>query len=256
MNYVTRAFINIATLVVVLAVNILANALPINNLTTAEISDSFPTLFTPPGYVFSIWGLIYLLLIGFTVYQALPSQANNKHVEKVSYYFALSNILNSIWIFTWHYELLSLSLLLTVGLLISLAIIYSRLRTAGESLTAADRFLVRLPFSIYLAWASVATIANTAVLLYSINWSGWGISPAVWTVIMIYVGAALAIYYGIVRKDGYFALVFIWAFTGIAVGQSSITAISINAWIASGLVLLTAIYALTASQKGKTISST
>ncbi len=252
MNYLTRTFINIATLVVVLTVNILANALPINNLTTAEISDSYPTLFTPPGYVFSIWGLIYLLLIGFTIYQALPSQANNKHVEKVSYFFALSNILNSIWILAWHYELLLLSLLLTVGLLISLIIIYNRLKTTQESLNISDRLCVHLPFSIYLGWASVATIANIAVFLQSINWNGWGISPIAWTVIMIYVGTTIAVYNNIVKRDIFFALVFIWAFTGIAVGRGDLPAVGNNAWIASGLIILTGVYALTVSLKNKT----
>ena len=128
----TRQILNLIALLGTVIVNGLANALPFNGITTGEISDSFPVLFTPAGYVFSIWGVIYLLLFGFAVYQALPSQRDNPRLERIGYWFVLSSLFNAVWIFLWHYGYFLLTLLAMLGLLVSLIVIYQRLQIARK----------------------------------------------------------------------------------------------------------------------------
>jgi translocator protein len=170
-----RQVLNVLAFILVVAVNGLANSLPINNQTTGAVSDKYPVLFTPAGYVFSIWGLIYLGLLAFVIYQALPGQRNNPRLERVGYWFFWSCIFNSIWIFLWHYELMLWSVLVMGGLLVSLIMVYLRLETGRSRVAAVEMFLARLPFSIYLGWISVATIANVSVLLFTLGWDGIGL---------------------------------------------------------------------------------
>jgi benzodiazapine receptor len=214
-------FINIVALLAVIFVNFLANGLPINNQSTGEISAKYPVLFTPAGYVFSIWGLIYLLLIGFVIYQALPGQAKNTTVLNTSYFFLLSSIFNILWIFAWHFDFIGLSLIIMLALLFTLIAIYLRVNTRSNNLSFADKLFVKLPFSVYLGWISVATIANFSVFLYNINWNGWGIGDVTWTVIVILIGTILAIINILTRYDIAFTLVFVWAFVGIGVRHGS-----------------------------------
>jgi hypothetical protein len=158
--------INALTLAGMLVVNALANALPLNGKNTGEISDSYPVLFTPAGYVFSIWGLIYIALIGFAVFQALPGQKTNPRINRIGGWFALSNILNMAWLFAWHWEVLWLSVVFMLGLLASLLVIYTRLEIGVHARTSPlEQALVDFPFSLYLGWISVATIANLSAAL-------------------------------------------------------------------------------------------
>jgi translocator protein len=169
-----RQVLNILTFILVVGVNGLANSLPINNQTTGEISDNYPVMFTPAGYVFSIWGLIYLGLLGFVIYQALPAQRDNPRLDRVGYWFVWSCIFNSIWIFLWHYELMLWSVLVMLGILVSLILVYLHLEIGRNRVPLGESLLARLPFSIYLGWISVATIANVSVLLYDLGWDGFG----------------------------------------------------------------------------------
>jgi hypothetical protein len=172
----TRQILMLVAVLATIAVNGLANALPINGLTTGEISDSFDTLFVPAGYVFSIWGLIYLGLLAYAVYQALPSQRGNSRLQSIAVPFLVASVANMTWIFLWHYQVFTLTLVAMVTLLLSLIAIYCRLRTDGASINSGERWFVGLPFSIYLGWISVATIANTQDVLYSLGWKGFGVS--------------------------------------------------------------------------------
>lgn len=162
-------------LVGVIMVNALASALLINGRTTDEISDRFDTFFVPTGYVFSIWGLIYLALIGFAVYRALPGQRDNPRLRRVSYLFALSCAANVAWILLWHYERFPLTLVAMVALLTLLIGMYLRLDIGRTAVPAAERWLVRVPSSIYPGWITVATIGNVTQLLDYLNWGAWGI---------------------------------------------------------------------------------
>ena len=229
-------------LVVVLAVvatvllNGLANALPLNGLTTGEISDRFQVYFVPAGYVFSIWGLIYLALAAYAVYQALPAQRENARLGRIGYLFVLSCLANVTWLFLWHYEQFAWTMVAMIGLLLSLIAIYLRLGIGRTQVPPAERWLVHVPFSIYLGWITVATVANVTSLLDHVNWGGWGIRPAVWAVLMLVVGAAIASAVGLTRGDVAYMLVIVWAFVGIAVKHAATPLVATAAWAATGIV--------------------
>ena len=178
-------------LVATIAINGLANALPLNGLTTGEISDRFEVFFVPAGYVFSIWGLIYLGLIAFAVYHALPAQRDNPRLERAGYWFVLSCAANIVWLFLWHYEVFVPTVLAMLALLFCLIVVYLRLEVGKSPVSAGERWFVRLPFSIYLGWITVATIANVTSTLDYLQWSGWGVTPEIWTIVMLAAGIAI-----------------------------------------------------------------
>ena len=224
-----RQVANVAALVVTLVVNALANALPLNGQTTGEISDRFRVLFVPAGYVFSIWGLIYLGLIAFTIYQALPGQRENPRLRRIGYLFALASLANSVWIFLWHYEAFILTVIAMLTLLLSLIAIYLRLDIGRARVSAIENWVVNIPFSIYLGWITVATVANVTAVLAYLNWNGFGINQTAWAVAMLAIAASIACAMMIVRADLAYMLVIIWAFVGIAVKQASTSAVAITA---------------------------
>lgn len=232
----TRQLLNVVGLVFALVINALATTLPLNGITTQQISDTFPVLFTPAGYVFSIWGIIYLGLMLFTIFQALPSQRENPRMRKLGYLFLVSNLLNAFWLMSFHYLQFWLAMILMVGLLIVLIRIYLLLGIGSGIVKLVEKWLVNLPFSIYLGWISVATIANAAQLLYSIKWSGFGIAPEIWTIIMLIAAVIISGFMSFTRKDIGHALVLIWAFIGIAVKPALLPIVSNTAWVAAGAV--------------------
>lgn len=231
-----RQLLNVIGLVIALVVNVLATQLPLNGITTAEVSDRFPALFVPAGYVFAIWGVIYLGLIAFTIYQALPAQRENPRLQKMGLLFFFSNILNSIWLFTYHYLQLGLGLVLITLFLLVLIRIYTMLEIGVRKVKPAEFWLVNLPFSIYLGWLTVATIANATQLLYSLNWNGFGLSGEVWTVMMLVAAVIISGLVSFTRRDAAFALVLIWAFVGISVKQAPVPMVANAARLAAGAV--------------------
>jgi benzodiazapine receptor len=239
-----RQVLNIVVFILVVAVNGLANSLPINNQTTGEISDSYPVMFTPAGYVFSIWGVIYLGLLGFVIYQALPGQRDNPRLERVGYWFVWSCVFNSIWIFLWHYELMPWSVLVMAGILASLILVYLRLEIGRSQVPAGETLLARLPFSIYLGWISVATIANVSVLLYSLGWDRFGLLEQVITVILLAIGSLLGFLMARRHADVAYPLVLAWAFAGIVVNQAGFILVGIAAGVAAVGMLAAALFAL------------
>jgi hypothetical protein len=224
--------------IVTIAINGLANALPLNGLTTGEISDRFQVFFVPAGYVFSIWGLIYLGLLLFAVYQALPAQRENPRLRRVGYLFALSSAANIAWLFLWHFERFPWTLVAMLGILVSLILIYLRLEIGRSAVRPAERWLVRVPFSIYLGWITVATIANVTSLLDYLGWKGWGISPEAWTVIVLIVALGIASAVSLTRGDVAYLLVLIWAFAGIGVKHAATPPVATAAWVTTALVAL------------------
>ncbi len=222
MHSETRAYINVVALVTVLLFNYLANALPLNNLTQAEISfDLYPVLFTPAPYVFSIWALIYLLMVGFVIYQALPKYRENPYNNSVGLFFAGASLLNVFWLLAWHYLQVTLSLVLMVLLLLTLVAVYLRINSETSRENIFDRVLVKLSFSLYLAWVCVALLANLNVILYDIGWLGVGFGSILFTSLIIIFGAFVALYIYFARGDYIFPLVFAWAFIGIAMRHGS-----------------------------------
>lgn len=235
---ILRQVIVVIAVIATLVMNGLANALPLNGLTTGEISDRFQVYFVPAGYVFSIWGLIYVGLILYAIYQALPAQRENPRLRATGYLFALSCLANIAWLVLWHYEVFLLTLVAMGALLLLLIAIYLRLGIGQAVVSTAERWLVQLPFSIYLGWISVATIANVTSVLDYLNWGGWGISPEIWTAIMLLAGVALAFGMAYTRGDLAYGLVIIWAFAGIALKHAGTPFVASASWIAVGLVVV------------------
>ena len=231
-----RQVVNVLAVVAVIVVNWLANALPINGQTQAEISDRFDVFFVPAGYAFSIWGLIFLGLIAFAVYQALPAQRENARLRRVGYLFALSCVANITWLFLWHYEVFVLTLVVMAALLLLLIGVYLRLDIGRAQVGGVERWLVDVPFSVYLGWITVATIANVTVVLDYLGWNGWGISPQAWTVIMLFAGLVIATAMSLTRGDVAYSLVLIWAYVGIAVKHGDTPVVAITAWVTAALI--------------------
>jgi hypothetical protein len=240
MNPILRVILVILATVGVITVNGLANALPLNGLNTGEIADFFDIYFQPAGYVFSIWGLIYLGLIAYSIYQALPAQHNNPRLARIAPWYLLSSLANAAWIFLWHYTFFPLTLLVMLVLLGSLIAVYLGLRSGYEPISAGERWMVWLPFSIYLGWVSVATIANASAVFDYWGWQGAPLTPEVWTVIMLMVGALLGLIMVVREGETAFPLVLVWAFSGIAVRFPGVPLVSVTAWITAGLALVLA----------------
>jgi hypothetical protein len=213
------------TFVLMVFVNGLANALPINGRQTGEVSDSYPNLFAPAGLTFAIWGLIYLLLALHVLYQwGLFHQTGRQHsalLGRVGLLFSLSSLANTAWVFAWHYDLIGLSTLLIVSILVLLILIN---RTLGAMKpTKVERLLVTVPFSIYFGWITVATVANLTVWLVSINWSGFGLAESIWAAMIIAIAAAIGAFTMLKGRDIAYGSVLIWAFIGILTKHTSDT---------------------------------
>lgn len=240
-KYSGRQIVNLAATVLVIVVNALANALPLNGLNTGQISDRFNVLFVPAGYVFSIWGLIYVGLVAFAVYQALPSQRDNWRLARIGWWYALACVANCAWIFLWHYLAFPLTLVVMLVLLASLIAIYLRLDIGRAGISAAERWAVHVPFSVYLGWISVATIANVTDVLDYAGWDGWGLSPEAWAVLLLAAVGILTLTMGLRRADAAYALVIAWAAAGIAIKQAPVSeAVARNAWVLTAVALCVA----------------
>lgn len=199
-------YLNLILFAGMIVMNYLANALPLNNKTTGELSDSFPNLFVPAGITFSIWGIIYLLLLIYSVIQFTSSDRNT--IDNISWLFAFTCIFNALWIVAWHYGKLPMSLIIMSGLLISLIYI-------NMAISHLPMGLIKAAFGVYLGWICIATIANVTALLVNNGWNGFGISHEAWTIIMISAGALIAVMALYRLNNPFIGLVVIWAFTGI-----------------------------------------
>lgn len=201
-------YLNLVLFAGMIVMNYLANALPLNNKNTGELSDSFPNLFVPAGITFSIWGIIYILLLVYSIVQFTGS--NQISISKISLAFGISCVLNALWIVTWHYGKLPLSLLVMAGMLVSLIYI----NMAIEHLPFG---IIKAAFGIYLGWICIATIANVTALLINYNWNGFGISQETWTIVMIAIGALIVAVTIYRISNPFIGLAVIWAFTGIII---------------------------------------
>lgn len=212
------------TFLAMVAVNALANLLLINGVGTGAVSNSYPNLFAPSGLTFAIWGVIYLLLAAYTLYQFGLFQSKKDSVRKrlireVSVIFAITSLINTAWIFSWHYYIIPLSMALMTALLICLIIVNKRI--LKEELSSREKLFIRLPFSVYFGWITVATIANFTVLLVSLGWNAFGISETVWACIIIAVGMVTGSLTMLKHKDIAYGLVLIWAYLGILIKHTS-----------------------------------
>lgn len=204
----TARLLNLLVILAVIAVNALANILPINEVTTGEVSAAYDNFFTPAGYTFSIWSVIYLSLLAYGVYQIPKGQ---KLDERVMPWLALNGLGNMSWIIAWHYEQLVLTLLFMVVILYSLIKLNEQIEQGN--------WVIKLPFRIYLGWICVATIANIAVVLTAANWNGLGIPEGLWGIIMVIIAGALAGYIALKKGWVLTAMAIAWGIGGLYIKQ-------------------------------------
>lgn len=216
--------------VVALVINAIAGSTTLlGGWNTAGVSAAYPSLFTPAGYTFAIWGVIYTLVIGYFLYQSgvITKVAKDKQeaIDTITPWVTVLSLVNTAWIFAWQYNIIWLSVLLIVGMLVTLIRINEQLR--GLSYTNLEFVLLRAPFSVYYGWLTVATVANVSVWLVSISWDGWGVASSAWLVTILWVAAAIGVTAVLRNKDWPYGLVFIWAYIGILLSRE---------WIEIGVV--------------------
>lgn len=205
-------YINLILFAGMVVMNYLANALPLNGKTTGQLSDAYPNLFTPAGVTFSIWGVIYILLLIFCVIQFTTSY--QAVISRIGWLFGLTCVFNALWIVAWHYERLPLSLILMLGLLVSLIWINVFIRDLPDA-------FIKAGFGIYLGWICIATIANVTALLVNFGWDGSAISGQTWTIIMILAGAVIVSVTIWRLENPFIGMAVVWAFAGIMIKRQA-----------------------------------
>ncbi|MBD2464852.1 tryptophan-rich sensory protein [Oscillatoria sp. FACHB-1407] len=226
-----RAILTLIAILGTLGVNVVSNIAPLNGLNIGEISNTIfaDVKVTPANYAFVIWGLIYAGLIAFGVYQLRSENYRNIKLQRTSYLIIAACIAQIIWVFLFLGRQFVLSVVAMLGILIPLAMIYLHLRTRHERISRQEQWSVYIPMSVYFGWITVATVVNVATALYSLGWTGGGISAEVWTAIMIGVSAAIAAVIAFRYQDWAYVLVIVWALVAIAVRQLSIPLIAVTA---------------------------
>ncbi|HHP7245553.1 MAG TPA: tryptophan-rich sensory protein [Elainellaceae cyanobacterium] len=250
-----RQIVTLVSIISTFAVNALSNVVPINGLTIGEISnlEFGGVMIIPANYAFAIWGLIYLGLFAFGAYQMRLAQRENPRLQRGGYWLAIACLIQIVWVFLFLNRSFWLSVVAMIGILLSLIRYYVPLGIGIEKVSRRDRWLIDVPISIYLGWISVATVVNVASALYSVNWTGWGISESAWTIIMLWVTTAIAAVIAIRRIDIPYTCVIIWAFVAIAVRQSDTIWIVVTAIATSViLALIVLVRKFTTNQTNKT----
>lgn len=236
-----RQWANLIAIVAAFILNIYVNIAPPSGKTIGEISNTIfrDVLIIPASYAFAIWGLIYLGLISFGIYQVLPGQKEHPILRRCGYFLVGASLAQIIWIFLFQSQLFTLSVLAMLVILGCLIRLYLKLGISYERVSRKDKWLVHRPISIYFAWISVATIVNVASTLHNLGWNNTGQVATVWTVIMLIVGAVIAAIINIQKQDIAYTLVFIWAFVAIGVRHLDILFISgVAGILALGLAVL------------------
>jgi hypothetical protein len=211
---------NVVAFAAVIAVNSLAGGTTLlGGRNTADVSAAYPTLITPAGFTFSIWGIIYALLAAFIVFQLLPRHRQDKFNRDVGYFFILSSLFNITWLFLWQYEYITASVPLIFALLVTLIIAYLRLNVGRSGAPRGERICVHLPFSVYLGWITIASIADVSSGLVSVNWTGLGLSPSTWAQLVVVVAVVITLLVIGTRRDPAFGLVVVWALIGVTANQ-------------------------------------
>ncbi|MFX0023560.1 MAG: hypothetical protein ACFE9S_14635 [Candidatus Hermodarchaeota archaeon] len=238
---------NLIGFIATVIVNFLAVLLPIGGNTTQELSDAIPNLFVPAGITFSIWTFIYIFLGLFSVYQIRDINKKDKiemkFLDDIGYFFIIGSLANILWIIVWHYQLVPISLIFMIILLISLLLIYVKLNIGKSKVPRIEKIAVHIPFSIYLGWITVATIANGTAVFVVLGVEGFGLMAEIFTILVIAVAVIITYAMLLLRKDYAYSIVIVWALLGIFIKQ--ITAnltIAITALISGILILVGIIY--------------
>lgn len=243
---IVLAFLNLAAFLATVVVNALSAILPINGKDPGEISDQYPNLFVPSGLTFSVWGVIYILLGIYIIYNLVVAfrkpSGQEGFVSRIGILFFLSSAFNIGWIFFWHYGFVWVSLVMMVALFITLLSIYLKLGIGKSQARSAEKGMVHIAFSVYLGWITIATIANVTALLVDLGWNGFGLSEQFWAVLVIAVGIVIALAMLFSRSDIYYNLVVDWAILGILLKRMADMATQAQAVVITsiaGLALIT-----------------
>ncbi len=251
--------LHILALVVTIALNSLSNGKLVPGKGVGDISDSFSTLFTPAGITFAIWGVIYLWLIAFAVFQGRDLFSSTKtdmpFLQEIGPWFLISCIANSVWLFPWLYQRPLLALLPMLLLFASLLVIYLQLEVGVMPVGRTEKWLVHAPFSLYLGWITVATIANATIALEANQWDGFGLSPQTWATVMVSAAGVIGFGIALFRADLVFALVLCWALFGIITARQADPVVAgdrivLAAWVSIGLVLIGAVLGSVRAEPG------
>ena len=234
---ILRQAVTVLTFLLTMTVNVAANALPINGQRTAEISDRFHVFVIPAGYVFAIWGVIYLLLAAFTVWQALPRNREDATLRSLGWLPAISGVLNAVWVLLFQYELFALTVPVMVALLLTLIAIHLRLWDRRDSLHGTSFWVVRVPFSVYLGWITVATIANIAQAGSAIGIAAPADASPFIAAVVLLVGLAIAARFVWRFRDVAYGLVIVWAYAGIVVKEQDTMVVALVAAVGAIVVL-------------------
>lgn len=245
----TLAILNLVCYVIAFLASNLSQLQVIVSKDIGEVSNKYDSVFAPAGITFAIWGLIYLGLFGFTIYHLIKAYRSDIHsepnqiVQKIDYLFVINNIATTLWVFAWLYEYLGISLILMLIQLFTLIRIHIKTNIFDPTQSAISKIFTQIPLSIYFAWICIATIANASAFLVSINWDGGGITPSLWTIILITIASLLAFLIIRFRQNPYFGLVVIWAFYGIQVKRAAINPLLFDnvisaAWFGIGFVTI------------------
>ena len=234
---------NIVALLITIVMNYLSNTGIFNDNTMASVSARYQNYFTPAGYAFSIWGIIYILLIAFVIHQSKGLFDNTKKapaiVSHIGWMFVLSCGANCFWILAWLYDYTGFSVIIMAILLSSLLSIVVRTRMELDLITFKQVALEWWPFAIYLGWITVAIIANIAAYLTKIQWDGFGISPVIWTMIMILVATLVHEYLIWTRNLRESASVAVWGLVAVSVANWGTTpTVAYTALIASVIIFI------------------
>ncbi|WP_159469968.1 tryptophan-rich sensory protein [Dyadobacter sp. 3J3] len=233
---------NIIALIITIIMNYLSNTGIFNQSTMASVSAKYQNLFTPAGYAFSIWGLIYIGLIAFAIYQSqglFNSKETPDVVGKIGWMFVLSCVANCLWILAWLYDYTGASVIIMTALLLSLCSIVVRTRMEFDLITFKRVALEWWPFAMYFGWITVAIIANVAAYLTKIQWDGFGISAVNWTIIMILAAMFINLFVTWNRNLRESASVGIWALIAVAVANWELNkTVAYSAIIASVIIFI------------------
>lgn len=240
MTGIRRQIILLVATALTLVINYLSTALPLFGNSNKEVSDSLPNAFTPAGLTFAVWGPIFLGLLVFSVYQALPGQRGPR-LDRLAWPFLLANVLNVAWLLAFQSLNYGPSVLIMLALLVSLIVLYLRVR--GLRPLGAEPLTLGLPVSLYLGWISVATIANVTAFLVSrgVTASLAGLSAQVWSALLVVIAALIGVFFLVRFRDSAFAAVLLWAFYGVYVARPDVTPVVIGVAVAAALVLVGAL---------------
>lgn len=236
---ILRQVLVVVSTVITIGYNGLSQTIPIGGQTSAQVSNRYETFFTPANYAFAIWGVIYLLLAAYSVYQALPAQRTNPLARASGWLYILTGVLNCVWITLFQTNQLAISVLVIAGFLAALAAIYARLNSHHGRVSLADRWFIYVPFSVYMGWVSVATIANVALFGVASNWGNLlGIDATAWAAIMLVVASVVGGVIASTQRDIGFIAVFVWAFLAIVNKQAATPLVTNTALIMVGVLIV------------------